>query len=388
MSLIVTVAQHLSFFGHLLLEWSLHFISSFVLLCRGLVLRVLLPFAGFCFASQLLIVVVHGLLFLSCDVVEFLVWHCVPKRWLGSIHWNVCCVSIWLLVLACASPLLSEMMKQPLVILWSQAGLAVLVHRQFVQRDSEQDRNALLSSKLYMRFRRQRELSSLRMGGQGRKCVMTGITFGGFLTCYMATRWHELSETPWRCAIMSVYLVNRVFVLLRSPQTSSPILFWKLLWAVSPLPVHSAGAEDCEEHDECAVCLEKLCTSTDVLSATAVARRRVRSGLSVCRLRPAAAVAGLSAMRTGSVQYCKENLTGIWGRMATLPCGHIFHAGCIDSVAMHKLQCPTCRGILGEDWQDVQPEQKLIYNLGVGTIFSFYCLVYLWHMWNARLALQ
>lgn len=173
-------------------------------------------------------------------------------------------------------------------------------------------------------------------------------------------------------------------VLVRAPEIDYPLTFWRLLWTVSPLPVHLADADQCEEHDDCAVCLDKLCTSTTAVSLVAIARRRCRPALSACRLRPEASSAGFSAARTGGVEFCKDTLSGLWGRMATLPCGHKFHTGCMDSVALMRLQCPTCRRTLGDDWVNVQPEQKLVYRLGLGAIFGFYCVVCLWHMWTAR----
>jgi len=384
----VYIVEHMVDGGYFLLEtlrWCFsHIVSSFIFLGKGLLFRIMLPLAGFCFAVQLLVVVVHGILFLSCDLVEMLVWFCIPKRWqVGSSHWNVACLSIWLLVLAIASPLLFELLKQPLVILWSQAGLAVLVHRQIVQGDVEDISGGLLSTKLYKRFRRQRHLSALRMGNDNRKSLLTGITFGGFLTCYVLTRVDVLVQTPLRSVVMSMYLLNRMINIARSPELDNPIAFWKLLGTVSPMPVHLTD-DECEEHDECAVCLSKLCISVGALSLVAAARQRCRPALSACRLRPRGSCAGLSAMRTGGLEFCKETLSGMWGRMMTLPCGHRFHAGCMDSVAIIKLQCPTCRGTLGDDWLDVQPEQKLLYKLGLGAIFAFYCMVYMWHLWLMR----
>jgi hypothetical protein len=393
--------RFLAFIGQFILQnacYACYYLLDTLLSCWGrffegaifignwLVFRIVLPFAGFCFAVQLLVVVVHGILFLSCDLVEMLVWLCVPKRWqVGSMPWIISCLVVWLLVLASASPLLFELLKQPLVILWSQAGLAVLVHRQIVQGDTEADSSSgLLSTKLYKRFRRQRHLSALRVGN-GRAHFWTGITFGSFLTCYVITRVNVLVQTPLRSIIMSVYLLNRMINIVRTPDLDDPIVSWKFLGTVTPVPVLLSD-EECEgdEHDECAVCLSKLCTSVGAMSLVSAARRRCGPSFSATRLRHRASCAGLSAMRTPGLEFCKETLTGMWGRMTTLPCGHKFHAGCIDSVASIKLQCPTCRGTLGDDWLGVQPEQKLLYKLGLAAIFAFYCVVYLWHMWLMR----
>lgn len=384
----VYMMEHMLDGGYFLLDamqWCFgHLATSLIFLGRGLLFRIMLPLAGFGFAVQLLVVVVHGILFLSCDLVEMLVWFFVPKPWqVGSSHWIIACLSIWLLVLAIASPLLFELLKQPLVILWSQAGLAVLVHRQIVQGDAEDMSGGLLSTKLYNRFRRQRHLSAIRVGNNNRKSLLTGVTFGGFLTCYVFTRVDVLVETPLRSIIMSMYLLNRMINIARSPELDNPISFWQLLGTVSPMPVH-LNDDECEEHDECAVCLSKLCTSVVAESLVRAARLRCRPALSACRLRHRASCAGLSAMRTGGLEFCKETLSGMWGRMMTLPCGHKFHAGCMDSVALVKLQCPTCRRALGDDWLDVQPEQKLLYKLGLGAIFAFYCMVYIWHLWLMR----
>merc|ERR1719326_918308 len=199
----------------------------------------MLPLAGFLFAAQLLVVVVHGFLFLSCDIVELLVSLFIPQRWLGSLRWNVGCFGIWLLVLGSVSPLLCQLLKQPLVILWSQAGLAVSIHRYLVRGDgdgSSEGEDVWLSTKLYKRFNRQRTLSCMHHR-HGAKGLYQSLTFGGLLLCYVTTRVHELMQTPLRSAIMSVYMVRRLISLVRTSSADSPIVLWKLLGTVSPLPV-------------------------------------------------------------------------------------------------------------------------------------------------------
>merc|ERR1711924_225202 len=154
------------------------------------------------------------------------------------------------------------------------------------------------------------------------------------------------------------------------------------------MPVHCTDVEhergDDDNHDECAVCLDRLCMSSERLSQISVSRRRCAVSLSAYRLRPKAS---LSAARMCGFEVCKESLIGIWGRMATLPCGHRFHTGCIHGVTEVRsavLQCPTCRHKLGDEWGDAQPEHKMLYKLGVGSIGAFYCIVSLWHWWPSR----
>lgn len=217
---------------------------------------------------------------------------------------------------------------------------------------------------------------------------MTGGLFGGFMMCYVATRVDVLVQTPLRSCIMSLYLLNRMIENMRHPMHDG-LTFLKLLGTVTPMPVMLTDDEcEGEEHDDCAVCLGKLCTSVNAVSLVAAARQRCRPSLSMCRLReklrPHDACVDFSAMRMSGLDFCKQNLSGMWGRMTTLPCGHKFHAACIHDAAISKLQCPTCRGALGDDWADVPPEQKLLYKIGLCAIAVFYAVVYLWHWWILR----
>lgn len=397
----LTVCSSLcSFFLQRAWEMLILLLLSMMLVCKFTVMNVFLPLADFAFAVQLLVVVMHGVLFLTCDLVAFMVSRLVPPQWSGSSTWQVCCLSIWLLVLAvlsgpydlCKVPICSpicgqslsgwsvglwELLRQPLVIFWSQAGLAVSVHRLIIGDSDIGGSNVLLSTKLYRRFKRNRNA----MNRQGSKSILSGIAFGGLLACYLSTRLEELRQTPWRSTIMGVYLVNKMSIVFGSSDANNPMTCWKAVCQIAPVPVYSTPDEQDDDCGECAICLDPLCTSTHALTAISLSRQRCRPSLSACRLRPRASMTGLSALRTGSVQFCKETLSGIWGRMATLPCGHKFHTGCLDGVISTKLQCPICRGMITDDNDDLERDQRILYKIGLMCIFVFYCVVYIWDVW-------
>merc|ERR1712039_102144 len=144
--------------------------------------------------------------------------------------------------------------------------------------------------------------------------------------------------------------------------------------------------DDCSSHGICPICLANLCCpggGAAASSVVAAVQRRRSPGLSITRLRPRAASAGIAAARS-PVDFLR-------GCITTTRCGHAFHAACLSlSLASQALpRCPQCRShftdraqgvfLPNEDVLDTQVE-----NLGCGLLLG--CAFLLLHkvIWDPR----
>jgi len=115
-------------------------------------------------------------------------------------------------------------------------------------------------------------------------------------------------------------------------------------------------------HDVCSICLDPLFVSIQTRLTSFMHLVTRAPSLAVCRSRSAAAQVGISAAR------CPARVAG---HVATLPCGHRFHAQCAREAARHRLQCPYRRGNL-ESSQQVTNFDKLFWQLS-SSIFFLSC---------------
>lgn len=135
------------------------------------------------------------------------------------------------------------------------------------------------------------------------------------------------------CAFLSAMpRLRDLPVLFRSePQTK--------MWQVSYGAFHCVdAAEDCPEHGVCGICLDNMCSSAASVCSQRSVSYRSKAGLSYCRARGSVAMPGLSAAR-----YCLSDAGSMAGRVATLRCGHVFHAACLEEAWKLRRECPTCR---------------------------------------------
>jgi hypothetical protein len=167
-------------------------------------------------------------------------------------------------------------------------------------------------------------------------------------------RWTEITRIH---AQMPYYLLASLLVI----QIVILVARWMkrrkrtIAWTLSQRPVHDAVAleHDCPVHDTCGICLENLCMPLASALPPAYAAgcsRSVSASLALSRctsshVRPRAASPRISAarrLRGGTVDYGNRNL-------ATLRCGHRFHAECVAAAADARPSCPTCRAPMDED---------------------------------------
>jgi len=111
----------------------------------------------------------------------------------------------------------------------------------------------------------------------------------------------------------------------------------------------------------CGICLDSLCVPVQTVFASRMQMVPRAPSLSICRLGNVTAQAGMSAARSPA---------GIAGHVATLPCGHSFHAQCVREAARYRLQCPYCRRSL-ESKQQITDFDKLFWQLS--SIMFFLC---------------
>lgn len=210
------------------------------------------------------------------------------------------------------------------------------------------------------------------------------------LLSYLLTRSQELARTYLISALACTHLLllqaHKVFW----HKGSSQMDLWCLLWTLSYAPVHAEDVGECEVHASCAVCLESLCTSSASIAQSAVNICFNRgAAMSACRSWRRLAVAGLSVARSRGLSPCRGGglyeasggLPDSLQRLASLPCGHVFHLGCIDLVVKDlpsrpahesSLQCPTCRGSFGSGWNEMHHEHRLSARLGTAALFILF----------------
>jgi len=91
--------------------------------------------------------------------------------------------------------------------------------------------------------------------------------------------------------------------------------------------------------NECAICLSSMCTSPMSLARSRLSMQRNAVRLSACRVRPRFPVV-LSATRAGGEVDRLRKLATLW-------CGHSFHAECLSQTFATTNRCPYCRASWG-----------------------------------------
>mmetsp|Transcript_129289 Transcript_129289/g.322271 ORF Transcript_129289/g.322271 Transcript_129289/m.322271 type:complete len:417 (-) Transcript_129289:11-1261(-) len=347
---------------------------------------------GHGFAIMVATVVVQQVVFMSCDAV----WMVMRIRTLGwpvkSLKWCSLCLSVWFIMLVLQAPmLLCVLSEQPVLVAWSQTALLCKAYRAVLRAALGSVGGAgLLSARCQQAHARQAELVHMR--GSSEHTSNSAVFFALLLGGYVFTRFWDLVRsgcwTALTCAVLAQIQMQR----MTSARTTSPLRLWKILWTITPEPVHcvyegdaigSAVVEDCDKHEQCAVCLDNLCTTSDAVARgpLGVFRRR-HPGLAMCRSRPALASASASAARRWGLSLYKGTFSSLARQVAELPCGHQFHLGCIDDVARTRLQCPTCRQSLGDTWADLTDGERFTIRVGwvaVIVLWSVLCLVQYWN---------
>jgi len=335
---------------------------------------------GWLFASMVATIVVQQVVFISCDAV-WLLLRLRPRRWPPkSPQWWAFCIAAWMAVLAPQWPFVGHSMRElPVLLVWAQTAILSRAYRTAILCVLGGARAAAtLSVRCQSAQRRQADLVQ---GRSGERTFSNGWAFGFFLFCYAHNAFEALHTAGRWTLLAGVYIIYLQFQRITKRRVASQLTYWKLLFTLTSQPVHaccadlcdagpSAGAqagagEECDQHGTCAVCLDSLCAPVEAVAEgrSAIWRRR-RPAMSMCRRQPWTAAAGSSAYRAWGVQLCRRYFSGFTRATARLPCGHEFHLGCIDDVVKTRLQCPTCRGCFGDQWEGFAEEEYLCVRIG------------------------
>lgn len=325
---------------------------------------------------------------------------------LSPRKWWCTCVALWLVVLCAQAPLLiPAFTTQPVVIVRAQLTLAAMTYRYIL--------GSMLGSSFIadfpsIQFRRSRfqQVALVHIRDPSAITLRRLTLPVALMASYAFTRRRELVQSNWSkvWSLLEALMLTHQFYKILTQQYPA-LHYWKSIWRISPMPAHRGDLDprdwlrdsqeplcesECSLHDDCAICLDKLCTSVRALALSAMFRkRRAAPAFSAARLRLSGTATGLSAVRCHGLQMCQETVTGMWAHIATAGCGHKTHLGCIEKSAKVQTLCPACRRSFGGDWSEMRPEWRSLVQSGlvvVAVVYFFAQAVTWWcGLWQGQL---
>mmetsp|Transcript_25209 Transcript_25209/g.53571 ORF Transcript_25209/g.53571 Transcript_25209/m.53571 type:complete len:446 (+) Transcript_25209:159-1496(+) len=342
------------------------------------------------FAVTIAIMVVQHIVIVSCDMTQLFLSNLDARFQLAPRRRLSCCVAAWCFTLCLLAPIVFPILSvRPVLLSWCLTVLVVHAYRNLLRLGLGQPgADRMLSMRQLRSYRLQVDLSEYRKDQSASSSALKNWLFYMMLLGYLQAtkrqmeRHQLLTAATFLCLLYALYLRN-----FRRPMPN--VGCWRLLWDIHAAPIHvSAGhchesgclseedatdnSGDCDEHSQCAICLDNLCRHQSALHASAwsLATRR-RPMLSASRLGHIAT----SATRSWGSSLYKSLNTGPSTYVAELPCRHRFHLGCIDDAARAKLQCPTCRSPLGQTWHEMTPSERATLRTGGMVVSSLWVLI-------------
>lgn len=328
---------------------------------------------AYMFTIALSVIMLQAFLIIGADAASLLAWPFsrAPGQ-AFSKRWCMVCLASWLCTLGVASPMLVYAFQQPVLVALTEATMASELYIQLVQSMLGPERSSALPSSVIHNAVKSTSEMSAASGQQNQVAENLWMVVGFVAHLYFG--YNEYLEAPIASSVIGgvfvVAMLGGIYeVCIGDPTMPAGLLkTWQTMWITSLPSVHLGCFEDdtCEEHGDCAVCLEPLCTSTERTAAVRRLQGKMASSLSVCRLGLRSRAHSFSASRSTALDAGQAAGSGIWRCVATLQCRHKFHTGCIfQAVKAGRVQCPTCRRELGASaWSEVPMDAKCLVIIG------------------------
>jgi len=285
----------------------------------------------------------------------------------GSNRWILACLGAWALVLLPQLPLWAWLMlSRPVLVAHVHVTLAIGLYIVALRCLLGKVRfEELLSTRV---LRKHASVNGSRIKDL---CVQLSARCAVIIV-YIATHYAELEQVHrWAGLSCATFLLSPKTALIVYRLYVPPLQYFLTgIVKFAYRAVHAkAGHEgECGQHDVCSICLESVCISSAQIAAVPLSLRIRGPALSACRMRP---FAGISAAR------CMGTESGVFARrVASLHCGHTFHAECVHAVVQAGQQkrglmrCPMCRAGWESDWPT--SDEQLLQSIGMLSVFFLY----------------